>query len=109
MDWKKNQDWVGMLKNSKMALERLTIAEAELQLDVMSNFLLHDSDSTQKVGSRIFLSILTKTAVVQGYSLIVNVEAAAFHILYLLEKASLTPVHVRSHFNSITPGKHRPS
>jgi hypothetical protein len=92
VDWNKNQDWIRMLKNSKITLEQLTIAEGELEIEVMASFVLQDSP--QKVGSRIFQSILNKTAIAQGYSLIVNVEAAAFHILQLLEKVShsLTPV-----------------
>lgn len=86
VDWKKNQDWIGMLRNSKAILERLKVVEEELQLERISDMLLQVSQ--QKVGDRILRSILTKATTAQGYSLIVNVEAAALHILYLLEKVS---------------------
>jgi hypothetical protein len=99
-----------MLKNSKLVLEQLIAAEDELQLEGMSNMILKD-ESPNPVGPRIFRSVLSKASMAKGYSLIVNVEATALHILYLLETVShiLMPICARSQSNSTTPGKHQPS
>ena len=104
VDWSHNQDWIRMLKDCKEMLEGLETVEKEDQMDRMLESVIEESvleesqtfgnrsvvnnNTGSTIGSRILRSILLKYSTARSYSMIVNIEGAAFHILYLLEKVS---------------------